>query len=66
MTYPLDAKTSIECRKGLQSVKKDWGSISFYHIGAKNPDLARVHSELEQTGVAEWEGFTLIHSEYGR
>lgn len=63
--YELDTKTQIECRKGMNSVSKDWGSIGFLYIGSKNPDLARVHNELTNQGFSEWEGFTLVHPDYG-
>lgn len=44
----------------MQSVQKKWSSLAFENIGAGNPELARIKSDLEHRGVSEWEGFTLL------
>lgn len=55
----LTPETIIEARRGMQSVTKKWTALAWEYIGANNPELARVRSDLELRGWSEWEGFTL-------
>ena len=56
----VDAKAKIDGRMGMQKVVKEWGEIAFHYIGMKNKDLPAISKSLFTTGVAEWDGVTLI------
>lgn len=55
----VSSSTRVECKRGDQLAVKHWGQIAFEYIGAKSPELKRVHRELERDGVSVWQGVTL-------
>lgn len=59
--YEVTKDTMIEIRRGMQHVTKRWSALCWENIGAKNPELARIKSDLEHRGYSEWEGFSLFH-----
>lgn len=56
----MKPQDKVEVRLGMQSAIKTWGELTFYHIGAKNKELQRIHDELVASGVSTWEGITII------
>lgn len=60
MTHELKPQSVIICQSGLQSVEKPWSQLAWEYIGAKSPDLKRIHAELTETGASHWEGFGLL------
>ncbi len=61
----LNSKTLLTVQAGMQTIQKTWGELAFVYIGSKHKaELQRIHDKLTRDGIAEWNGFALIHPEH--
>lgn len=55
----IHPRTMIRATRGVNWRVMPWDKIAFEYVGARNPELKRLHDELAATGQTQWQGQTL-------